>query len=101
MPNLTIYGVPSLHFETVLRVVEQAMQSIGLADAAVVTFVHSTVKSCDGKRRPMPYIRLSTTGDREEVESIIGALKKVGVGMNGLDLEWIQLGGFIEAKDMA
>lgn len=99
MPNLMLYGFPSedIDQQLVLGMVE-AMQSIGLGKEAIVTIVPSYALSCDGKQRAMPYIRVATTGDDEEVSRILAALKGIS---RRLDVEVLRLSRFIEAKDMA
>lgn len=72
------------------------MQELGLAKDAVTTVICCTPESCDGKKKPMPFIRVCCT-DVDEMERIIQAFKEHKLGV---DTEKLLISEFIPADEM-
>ncbi len=100
MPNIHVCGFEWAVYDNYLKpLIDKVLQEIGLGNDTVTTFwpiPGCVVESCDGKRRKMPYITVSST-DSQEITKIIDALRKADIGV---DCERMTLDGFTPDKDM-
>ena len=96
MPNIMICGFPTAQADTLKVKIDQVLSGLGLDGDAVTSITEMCAESCDGKRIPMPYLRICST-DEYEIRRIIEALKNAKLG---IDVEWLVLGGFIPAAEM-
>lgn len=96
MPNIEIFGYNQVAYEDLKIRIDQAMESIGLSQDAVTTWISAVVTSCDGKRTPMPFIRVNDT-KLEEIDQIIVAFKQFGIKE---DCETLWLEDFVPASEM-
>jgi len=76
--------------------IDRILQELGLGHDAITTIIDCTPESCDGRKKPMPFIRVCCT-DADEMEEIIKAFKERKLGV---DTEKLLLGGFIPADEM-
>ncbi|HTY40102.1 MAG TPA: hypothetical protein VMC43_03385 [Candidatus Paceibacterota bacterium] len=97
MPNVEICGYDDIAAEQLRRDVESVIQELGLQDDTVTSVVRMDVRSCDGKKRAMPYLRVCGTS-RGEVDAIISAFGRFEIHE---DVELLVLDGFISSKEMA
>jgi len=98
MPNIQIIGFRRTEAEVIRSKLDEMLRDIGLGEEAITDIVEGhDPKSCDGEHRPMPYLRIYGT-DVAEIGDIIIGLKRF---MIHVDCEWLLLGGFISAEEMA
>lgn len=99
MPNIMMFGFELNEYKRTKSLIDKTMQELGLGNDAVTTHILSEVESCDGKCTCMPYVRVCSTGGKEEINMIIKALRKNNIRV---DCEKLPLpeDGFIAAKDM-
>jgi len=99
MPNIEIYdgrGFLGGGEHPLKSRIDQIMQELGLGDDAITTIICCQPESCDGKKKPMPFVRVCCK-DADEMEKIIKAFKEHKLGV---DTEKLLLGGFIPADEM-
>jgi hypothetical protein len=97
MPNIQICGVSDPQRVEILKQnIDLAMLRLGLGGDAVTSIIPMAVESCDGKRTPMPYLRVCST-DADEIRRILDVMKRAGLA---IDVEWFVLGGFVPASEL-
>jgi len=87
---------PANKIGEITRKILQVIQEMDLGEDTVIETILSTVVSCDGKNKPMPYIRVCDTNEGR-LKDIVQALKDANINM---DVETLLLSGFTEAKGM-
>jgi len=95
MPNIFICGYGE-RANDIKDTIDEVMQGIGLQDDAITSIVDMKAESCDGKRTPMPYLRICST-DVVEIFRIFKALEQNGVKE---DIEFLVMSGFTPSFDM-
>lgn len=102
MPNIHVIGFTRSEYEERLKpLIDRVMQDLGLGSDAITTFWPSTdcqAESCDGARKPMPYI-VVRADTLEAVNQIVDALKAADI-MVDCEKSVLPENGFISAKDM-
>ena len=96
MPNIFICGYEKKKAEDLKRFIDDIMQKLGLQDDAITSILETRPQSCDGRKKPMPYLWVRST-EKDEIFRIIDAFKKKGLRQ---DLEWDVIGDFISADEM-
>lgn len=93
MPNISFHGFTLMRFIELKSQVDQTLQTMGYGVNAVTEFINSNVISCDGKKSSMPFIRVASTGNIDEIKQIIIALQAAGLNE---DFEMLILDGFVQ-----
>lgn len=93
MPNIQMYGK---HPEGLKERIELIMQKMGLGGDAITTDMASEPESCDGERRPMPFIRICAS-KVSDIDRIVEEFKSAGLE---IDTETLLLNSFIPADKM-
>lgn len=96
MLNIMICGFPEVQVSKLKAKIDTAMASINLGGDAITSIVNMRTESCDGKKTPMPYLRVCST-KAGEMSNICEALKIAGVGV---DVEFLKLDDFVPAAEM-
>ena len=82
MPNIMMFGFDGTGYRAAKAIIDKVMADLNLQDKAVTTWSQgSLVTSCDGKNRPMPYIRICGT-NKEEINAILGHLADAEIGVD-------------------
>jgi len=95
MPNVIICGYGE-KAEEMKELIDRIMQTLNLQGDAITSIVETKPESCDGERKPMPYLWVRSTS-KEEVLRIINAFKAFDLKE---DVEYDVIGGFIPASEM-
>jgi len=97
MPNIMLFDVPDVI--RVKKCIVTTMEQLGLAEEAVITTMGNQclVESCTSEPKPMPFIRICSSGSPDELACIVNALRENNIG---IDCETLQLSGFIPADKM-
>lgn len=96
MPNIELHGYGE-KAEDLRQAIDKAMRGIGLQVEAITnTCNYSDPRSCNGKRTPMPFLRIyCSSGDK--TTKILEALAKAGICE---DTEIIRVEKFLIADEM-
>ncbi|MFH1956457.1 MAG: hypothetical protein ABIJ28_02315 [Patescibacteria group bacterium] len=99
MPNIEIRGfknIDSPEADALKLKIDSIMKKIGLENDAITDIVASKAESCDGIRKPMPYVRVCNTDIGEKI-FILKKLKEYSIS---IDTEGLDLSHFIPADEM-
>jgi hypothetical protein len=95
MSNIFICGYGE-KADALKGIIDKLMHRVGLQDDAITSIVDMKAESCDGRRMPMPYLRICST-DEADIPKIINIFKE---GKVKEDVEWLVMDGFIQASKM-
>ena len=97
MLNIQCCGFSQGEKKALKAKIDKALQKLDLGDEAITDFFYDNPESCDGKCKPMPYIRVCSTGGMDEIMIIVKALQAANIGV---DCETLVLNRFIPAEQM-
>ncbi len=95
MHNILIIGFKKKEAMKIRKTVDAVIKKIGLIHDGVTTIIPATVKCCHMNKRA-PYLLVRNT----KIEKAYEIAKALHAKLN-LDIEFEQIGGFLEAKPPA
>lgn len=96
MPNIMIIGFKESEALKIRKKVDAALKKIGPIHDGITTIIPATTKCCHMNKQA-PYLLVRNT----KIEKAYEIAKALHVALEIVDIEFEQIGGFIEAKPPA